>query len=83
MNASFRSTATVIALTAAALAPSLAHAKRLGGGKPMQRAAWPRPHPPRRRRLPQGQPGAHGTRNLRQQRHPQRQLPPRPPAAPA
>ena len=30
MNASFRSTATVIALTAAALAaPSLAHAKRL------------------------------------------------------
>ncbi|HRN63279.1 MAG TPA: ABC transporter substrate-binding protein, partial [Alicycliphilus sp.] len=31
MNASFRSTATVIALTAAALAaPSLAHAKRLG-----------------------------------------------------
>ena len=40
MNASFRSTATVIALTAAALAaPSLAHAKRLGGGKPMQRSS--------------------------------------------
>ena len=37
MNASFRSTATVIALTAAALAaPSLAHAKRLGGGKSVQ-----------------------------------------------
>ena len=42
MNASFRSTATVIALTAAALAaPSLAHAKRLGGGKPMQRVLVP------------------------------------------
>ncbi|HRM94872.1 MAG TPA: hypothetical protein PLO08_14825, partial [Alicycliphilus sp.] len=48
MNASFRSTATVIALTAAALAaPSLAHAKRLGGGSSfgMNRQATPPAQP--------------------------------------
>ncbi|MDH1678577.1 ABC transporter substrate-binding protein, partial [Comamonas aquatica] len=40
MKTSFRTTASVIAVTIAALAaPTLAHAKRMGGGKSVRPAA--------------------------------------------
>ena len=45
MNTSFRTTASVIAVTIAALAaPSLAHAKRMGGGKSLP-STRPQPSP--------------------------------------
>ena len=44
MNISYRTTASVLALTfAALLAPSLAHAKRMGGGKSVRPASIGKP----------------------------------------
>ncbi len=60
MKTSFRTTASVIAVTVAALAaPSLAHAKRMGGGKSVRPAA-----------INKAPPSLQPLQRLRQQQHP-------------